>query len=242
MTTLLATERIKLLTTRSPWWSALAALALTTGFALVLALNSSKPAELEVSQTQFGYQFGLMVVLVMAALAVTTEYRFSTIRATFLAVPNRTSALLAKTAVVAVLSTLIGLACAFGSLGVTAVVLPEAPLGLSSAEDWRVVLGVPLVFAAASVIAMAVGILVRQSAGALSLLLAWSMLVEQLVTLIPNVGQDIRGWMPFAMAENFLFGPYEERPLGPWASYAYFAGVAVALLAAALVVARKRDA
>ena len=39
--------------------------------------------------------------MVMATLAVTTEYRFGTIRATFQAVPNRTRTLLAKTTVVA---------------------------------------------------------------------------------------------------------------------------------------------
>ncbi|MGW5051187.1 hypothetical protein [Actinokineospora sp. NPDC004072] len=242
MTTLIATERIKLLTTRSPWWSTLAALGLTIGFALVIALNANRPAEFEVSQTQFGYQFGLMVVLVMAALAVTTEYRFSTIRATFLAVPNRAAALLAKTAVVAALSAVIGLLAAFGSLGVSMLVLPDAPLALDTADKWRAVIGVPLVFGVAAVIAVAVGILLRQSAGAIAVLLIWSMLVENLVTLIPNVGSDIRDWMPFAMSEQFLLGPYQDKPLAPWPSLGYFAGVAAVLLITALAVARKRDA
>jgi ABC-2 type transport system permease protein len=242
MTTLIATERIKLLTTRSPWWSTVLALGLTTGFAVIFALNSSSPADVEVWHTQLGYQFGLMVVMVMAALAVTTEYRFSTIRATFLAVPNRTAALLAKTGVVAALALLIGLVAAFGSLAVGWTLIPDANLALNSADAWRMVLGVPLVFTAAAVISVAVGIMLRQSAGAIAVVLIWSMLVENLVSLIPQVGQDIRTWMPFAMTEQFLQGPMEGRPLGPWASFAYFAGVAVALLVAALVVAKKRDA
>jgi ABC-2 type transport system permease protein len=40
--------------------------------------------------------FGVMVLMIMAALAITSEYRFGTIRTTFQAVPNRASVLIAK--------------------------------------------------------------------------------------------------------------------------------------------------
>src|SRR5690625_4977373 len=108
---LLAVERIKLFSTRSPWWCMVVALALTVGFSALLA--SLYEGTMSITATQSGSQLGLMVVMVLAALSVTTEYRFGTIRSTFLAVPGRTPALLAKTAVVGILALLIGEVAAF---------------------------------------------------------------------------------------------------------------------------------
>ncbi|RLK60270.1 hypothetical protein [Actinokineospora cianjurensis] len=241
MTTLLATERIKLFTTRSPWWSAFLALGLTIGFAALVGLNHNG-GPLTVEHSQFGMQFGLMVVSVMAALAITTEYRFATIRATFQAVPKRTSVLVAKTAVVALLAAAIGEVAAFGSWVTTYAIDGGPEMAITTGADWRMVAGVGLVFAIAAVISVAVGTLVRQSAGAISVLLIWPLLVENLVQLIPGVGDDIHDWMPFTVAGRFLNGTGPDAPMGPWASLAYFAGVAAVLLVASLAVANKRDA
>ncbi|MGQ0839557.1 hypothetical protein [Actinokineospora sp.] len=253
--TLLAVERIKLFTTRSPWWCTAAALAITIGFAALIAGTASDLSTVNVASTQFGYGSGQVVVMVMAALAITTEYRFSTIRATFQAIPNRTAALLAKATVVTLLAAVIGAAASFGSWGISKLIKPQADLAISTAYEWRAVGGVALVFAITAVIAVSVGILVRHSAGAISLVLIYSQLVEGLVTLIPNVGAKIHKWLPFNMADRFLTGnpdptsrPLEFGPepsdvtLSPWAALAYFAGFALVLLITALVVANKRDA
>ncbi|HEU5473062.1 MAG TPA: ABC transporter permease [Actinophytocola sp.] len=252
--TLLAVERIKLLTTRSPLWCTLLAVGLTVGFAALIAgVDSESPVT--IASTQFGYNFGLVVVMVMAALAITTEYRFSTIRATFQAIPNRSAVLLAKATVVAVVSGLIGLVTAFGSVAISKLIVSEADLAINTAFEWRAVAGVSLIYAIAAVIAVAVGTLIRHSAGAISLLLIWVMLVESLVSLIPKIGDDIQEWMPFYVANKFLTGnpdltnrPLEEGPppssavLSPWWALAYFAGIAVVLLLVALFTANKRDA
>lgn len=240
--TLLAVERIKLFSTRSPWWCAVVALGLTVGFAALLAGYARGPVPL--SLTQGGYQLGLMVVMVLAALSVTTEYRFGTIRATFLAVPGRISALMAKTAVVGALALVIGLLAAFGSWAVAGLLAPESELALTGAEEWRQVAGVGLVYVLGAVLAIGVGVLLRQSAGAVTLLMLWPLLVESLVTLIPRIGGDLNQWMPFQMLDVFLGSPAAaaDAPLGPWASLAYFGAVAVGVLVLALAVVRRRDA
>jgi ABC-2 type transport system permease protein len=252
--TLLAVERIKLFTTRSPLWCTLAAIAVTVGFAaLVSGVDSETQPTIAV--TQFGVNFGLMVIMVMATLAITTEYRFGTIRATFQAIPNRTSTLLAKTTVVALFAGLVGEVVAFGSVAIAKLIRPSASLGIDSAFEWRTVAGVGLIYGLSAVIAIAVGLLIRHSAGAVSLLLIYTLLVESLVQLIPSVGDDIQKWMPFNVANGFLTGspdaanmPIGEGPppsttaLTPWWALAYFAGFAVVMLVIALVTANKRDA
>ena len=106
-----------------------------------------------------------------------------------------------------------------------------------------------LVYFITAIIAVAVGILVRQTAGAVAILLVYSLLVENLVEIIPRIGQHIHDWMPFTMAGNFLTAGGSglrnhgtPAPLGPWASLAYFAGIGAVLLIIALVTANRRDA
>lgn len=252
--TLLAVERMKLFTTRSPLWCTLAAIVAVVGFAaLITGVDNKNVAT--VASTQFGANFGLMIIMVMAALAITTEYRFGTIRATFQAIPNRTAALLAKTTVVAVFAGLIGEVVAFASVGIAKLIQPSADLSIHTAFDWRATAGLGLVYALAAVIAIAVGTLIRHSAGAGSLLLIYVLLVESLIALIPNVGDDIQKWMPFQMANMFLRGdpdltgrPINEGPppaaagLSPWWALLYFAGFAIVMLIIAITTANRRDA
>ncbi|WNV91342.1 ABC transporter permease [Umezawaea sp. Da 62-37] len=249
--TLLAVERIKLFSTRSPWWCMALATALTIGLAAVIAANTDDRFPLTVSVSQGFSNFGMVVIMVMAALAVTTEYRFGTIRATFLAVPGRVQALLAKTVVVALLAALVGEVVAFGAWGVGKLIKPDADMAIDSAAEWRGVAGTGLVFALAAVLAVAVGILVRQTAGAVAILLVYTMLAESLVGLIPTLGSKIQRWLPFQNATNFqnagnesflTEGDGADYPFGPWGSLAYFAAICVGLLVVALVVAKKRDA
>ena len=60
-------------------------------------------------------------------------------------------------------------------------------------------------------IALVVGVLIRHSAGALALLLVYTLALEKLVPLIPHVGEDTYKWMPFNVANRFLFGTGESN-------------------------------
>ncbi len=245
---LIAAERIKLASTRSPWWCAAFAVLSTVTLSMVAALATAKGnlAPVTVATTQMGYTLGMAVVMVMAALAVTTEYSVGTIRTTFLAMPHRGHALAAKTVVVAVLAFVIGLAVALGSWALGLLLLPDANLALTGAIEWRQVGGVALVYAVAAVIAVAVGTLTRHTAGAVAIVLVWTLMAEQLLVVIPGVGEAARPFLPFQAAKQFLSAgevPADAALLDrPWFALGYFALTAAALLAIAIEVTRRRDA
>ncbi|MCM3882412.1 ABC transporter permease [Frankia sp. R82] len=252
--TLLTVERIKLFSTRSPWWCMILATALTVGLTSLFAATTRTKdlADLTPDATQFAYNFGLVVMMVMSTLAVTTEYRFGTIRSTFLAVPTRTPALVAKAVVVASLSGIVGEITAVGSWGIARLIQPDAPLALNTAQEYRNVFGVGLVYLLASVFAMAVGLIVRQSAGAIVIELIYLFLLENLLPVIPRIGDSIQHWLPFTVGDNFIVagavrhsdGPpvIDNMPLGPWGSLLYFAAVCIGLFVIGTVLARRRDA
>lgn len=251
---LLDVERIKLFSTRAPWWCMVLAAALTVGFTVLLVANAGTTFPLAVSTTQFAYNFGLMVVMVMAALAITTEYRFGTIKSTFQAVPNRTAVLVSKTVVVALLAGVVGEIIAFACWGVARLMKPDADLAIRTASDWRNVAGVGLVYFGGAILALGVGMLIRQTAGAVSIILVWSLLAESLVGLIPTIGVKIQAWLPFNVAGHFVNGDEPatggvqgrgagiDFTMSPWVSLLYYLGIAVALLVIGIVVANKRDA
>lgn len=250
---LLTVERIKLFSTRSPLWCVLLAIGLSVGFTALFVAETGTVLELTVSTTQLAHNFGLMVIMVMATLAITTEYRFGTIKATFQAVPNRTAVLVAKTVVVAAVAGVVGEVVAFASWGLARLIKPAADLAITTADQWRNVAGVGLVFAVGAVLALGVGLLVRQTAAAVAAILVWSLLVESLIGLLPQIGVKVQAWLPFNVATHFLNGdqvivvggqsaariPYA---FGPWVSLLYFAGIAVAVLVVGIVSANLRDA
>jgi ABC-2 type transport system permease protein len=251
---LLAAERIKLFSTRSPWWTSGLAVVLVVGLtALVAGTWDIGNGPVPFGVAGFFATFGMVVVMVMATVAATSEYRFGTIRTTFQTVPARSAALLAKTAVVALAAGFVGLVAGFGAWGAAWLLGPPGGMAIATAAEWRSVAGTGLVWAIGAVIALAVGILVRQTAGAVAIVLVWVLLVENLIALVPRVGADVQRWVPFVNANHFLTagvddaggGPAASGPgmlFGPWGSLAYFAGIAVALLVLALVVADRRDA
>lgn len=249
--TLVNVERIKLFSTRSPYWCLVAIAAVALLFALLIALVDDGRAAFTALALQ-GVNLGMYVFMVLAALTVTTEYRFGTIRSTFLAAPNRTAVLVAKTVLVVVLGAVVGLLAALAAFYLTKALAKEPPIGgltLSSAADWREVAGHAALFAIAGVIAVAVGTLLRQTAGAVALLLLWPLIVENLFGLIPTVGEKIGPWLPFRSASTFVsptesVGGFSFNPSGPspLQGLLVFAATAVVLWVVAALVVNRRDA
>jgi len=250
---LLAVERIKLFSTRSPWWCIGLVAFISIGFAALIAALTDDLEFVTVGSTQVGYNLAFPVILVLAILGITTEYRFSTIRVSFMAVPNRTAVLMAKTTLVALVCGVLGEVTAFISYGVAKLIQPDAGLSIDTGAEWRYVTGIGLVYAIGAIIGISIGALVRQTAAAVSIVLVYSLLFESLIGLVPRVGDDIQKYLPFINANHYLtqgageaggegagFGL--DMPWGAWGALAYYVAIAVAFLVAATVIVERRDA
>jgi ABC-2 type transport system permease protein len=179
--TLLNVERIKLFSTRSPYWCLVAIVVAALGFATLFGLIDNGRAAISYLVMQ-GVGLGMSIFMVLAALSITTEYRFGTIRNTFLAAPRRPAVLAAKTLLIALLGAVVGVVVSIAAffLAKALATAPLVPLELSTGDDWRQVIGYGPLVAIAGVIAVSVGAIIRQSAGAVAILLLWPLLLESL--------------------------------------------------------------
>ncbi|QRP46142.1 hypothetical protein [Amycolatopsis sp. FDAARGOS 1241] len=244
----LRAERIKLFSTRAPWWCGALSVVAPIGFTALFFLLAGPEITANVGNTQLATGNGRTVALVLAVLAATSDASWGTLRLTFQAVPARVPALLAKGAVVFVVCAVLGLLAGVGSWGVATLVSPDADLSLHSGADWRVVLGQTVTFALTGLLGVGVGLLLRSTALALALVLVWTQLVEGLVLLIPNFGPAVYPWLPFFAAGQFAGGDFTRTALhvapafGPWGYLGYFGGICVALFVAGVISADRRDA
>ena len=229
-------ERIKLFTTRSPLWSAVAVAVLSLGLAAIQASTVYGPGPLEPAKAAMGVAiFGVPVLMILSALTVTNEYRSGMIRTTFTAIPSRTLVLIAKAIVAAAFSSFFAVVMVVASIVVARSVL-----------DWRLAGAIALYAALAAVLGVGVGALLRASTGAVALLLLWPLVAEPMLGNLPNISTKVGPYLPFANAFTFIdvqwLYPYYSMPWGQLGSIVYFAGVAAVVFVAALVIVNRRDA
>ncbi|MGW4326567.1 ABC transporter permease [Nocardia sp. NPDC004573] len=250
----LAAERIKLTSTRSPWWCSAIVIALALGMAALLAsvarasYGKDGAIDLTVSTAVAGISgFGVMVLMIMATLTVTSEYRFGIIRTTYQATPHRAKVIVTKAGLVGVYGAVLTIVLVFSAYAVAkAISGPDAgaALTLAGAEDWRQVYGIPIYAFLCVLLAIGVGVLVRQSAAAISLIVLWPLLIEGLLGAFGSFGRNVTPFLPFANANRFFSASVSAANWhwGPWGSLLYFTVFVAIVFGAALVVVNQRDA
>jgi ABC-type transport system involved in multi-copper enzyme maturation permease subunit len=207
----------------------------------------------------FGVFIGLLIMIVIAAMFITVEYRRGLIRATLAASPRR-GRLLAAKAVVIGLATFV-----LGSAAVAVAVIVGRQIAHDSgiyvlATGWpievQVILGTGAMLAVASVLALSIGTMLRRSVAAVA--------AAVVVIVLPYI-LGVSGVLPASASEWILrvtpaaafaieqsapqyqqvvghYGPPDYYPLGPWSGLAVLCVYAAVALGLAAWLLRRRDA
>jgi ABC-2 type transport system permease protein len=183
---LLASEWTKLRSVASTWWcTALYLLtALTLGWLAAASTDRASSAALAVSGALTGFGFAQLVLVVLGVLAGAGEFSTGMAVASFTAVPRRWRVLVAKTAVVALWSALLTAVAAAGC-GLAARTLTAVPGGVSLvAPDVLRQLVLQVVWGVlVAVLAVALGTLLRSSAGGIGLGMALVLVLPPVLSL-----------------------------------------------------------
>ncbi len=213
-----------------------------------------------VERTLVGAFAGLIVVIVLATLFITSEYRRGLIRTTLAASPRRGRVLAAKALVIGAVTFVAGLVAAVVAMPLAEHILRangNAIYPVSILIKARVIVGTAALLAVAAVLTLAVGTLLRRSAGAVTLVVAATVLPyivatasvlptvpsQWLLRLTPAAGFAVQQSLvryPQVSADYTPFNGY--YPLPPWAGFAVLCGYAGLAVALAVFALRRRDA
>jgi len=262
----LRSEWIKFRSLRSTWWTLGITVLVMVGFSLMFAAVVSSMESAGVSAEEagmgaadgvgvmvvtVGYTFAQLAVAVLGALTVTGEYSTGMIRSTLSAVPRRLPALAAKmivTGVVTAVSTVVAVGLSYL---VTYPILSgkDMTVDFSSAEDQRALIGVVLYLTTVALFSVAVGVLLRSSAGAIFTLVAVFFVLSMVLSIVLGVTgaewvQTLMNSLPASAGEQDVLGGGMSSPdaIGPWPGYAVLAAWTAALTVTAAVVLKRRDA
>jgi ABC-2 type transport system permease protein len=243
-------ERIKLSTTRSVLWTAAAVAVLSIGLAAAQGLTAHDAAPLPPEKAAMGAAvFGVPVLMILAAMTVTGEYRSGMIRTTLMATPNRSLVLVAKAIVAAVVCGVYAAVMTIAAAVVGRLMAPPlagSRLSFADPDTWRLVGATALFAVLAAVLGVGVAALLRHSAGAVALLLLWPLLVEPVLGNLPSIGSEVGPYLPFANVFRFIdvqwLYPAYAMPWGEVGSLLYFTTVVAVVYSAAIVVVNRRDA
>ncbi|AWS44121.1 ABC transporter permease subunit [Streptosporangium sp. 'caverna'] len=213
-----------------------------------------------VERTLTGALTGLILVIVVAVMSVTGEYRRGMIRTTLLAGPRRGRMLAAKALVIGVVTFVAALAATTVTVTAGKGILRSNGnyiLPVSSLTELRVVVGVAALFGVAAVLALALGAVFRRGVAAIvtaivvivvpSILATVSVLPESatrwLLRLTPAAGFAIQQSVPeYPQVTGHYVPQAGYYPLAPWAGLAVLCAYAALALTLAVVLLRRRDA
>jgi ABC-2 type transport system permease protein len=245
----LRSEWTKLRSVPSTMWTILAALVVGIGLsALISAVTAHAYADGKPDATRgwdptamstSGGGLAQLAIAVLGTMVITSEYATRAIRVSLTAVPHRGRMLAAKAVVVAAVSVLVGEFMVFVSFLIgQAIISGKAPTAsLSDHNVLRAVAGAGLYCGAIALLGLALGALLRSTAGAITTLVALLYVLPGLAQALPTgVRQPIEKFWPTQAGGQIVTVVPDPDALGPWAGF----GVMCLFVALVLAVANWR--
>jgi ABC-2 type transport system permease protein len=192
-----------------------------------------------------GVGLGQLAICVLGVLVITSEYSTGVIRASLLAVPRRLLVLAAKAVVFAILLLVVTEIVAFCSFFVGSAILhAHVQVSLGGSGVTRAVLGAGLYLIALGLLSLAIGTMIRHTAGAISTIIGVVFVLPILSGLLPGSwGAHINAYLP-EQAGTLITHTQEQSGdlLSPWQGFGVLCIWTVLALAVAAYLLERRDA
>jgi ABC-2 type transport system permease protein len=247
---LLASEWTKFRSVRSTYWSLLVAVATPIGTSALVAFafsnapaSAGPPPDPMLAQV-VSLEYAVIAVSVLGVLAFSAEYSTGLIRTTFTAAPRRRAVLAAKAAILGAVTLAAGELVAFVSFFEAQAILARQDQGVSLGRPGvaGAVLAAGLLLCVCALLGLALGSIIRHTAGGIAATIA-VIIVPSVLGLLPAPWSGRLGRFTLLDAARQVTALHPAANLfSPgWSLLVLLAWPAVGLAAAAILITR-RDA
>ena len=198
-----------------------------------------------------GLLVGQLVIVVLGALTITSEYSTGMIGTSLAVMPRRGTLFAAKGIVFGLVALVTGLVTSFLAFLTGQAILSGQQVGTSLGHPGvlRAVVGGGLFLAVTGLLSFGIGALLRHTAGAIAAGIGLMFVLTILTNFLPGPPSgwfgkaDIDKWIPFfAGARIWQHQLVGVNPFSPWVGFGVFAAYAAAAIAGGLVLFLRRDA
>jgi hypothetical protein len=252
---IVASEWTKFITLRSTLWSLGIGMLLTLAFPIIFAaVTGSHWAHMSPHERAdrhpldialAGVNVAQLAIAVLGVLVITAEYSTGMIRSTFLAVPRRLPVLWAKLGVYAVVAFVLTLPAVIVSFYTSQAILNRhhiLQISISAPGVLRTLVGAALYVLGVGVFALALGAIVRNTAGGIALFAGIFFVIPPLMNIFPTYWNNaISKWLPSEAGRQLFALHRDPTRFAQWPSGAIFLGYCVVATAIAAVLLVRRD-
>ena len=238
-------EWIKVSTIPVTWVLALSAVAFPLVIIVLTAIFSENPpdggelTELVTLPTVVS----AMLLAVVSSLSITNEFSHGTIRPTFAAMPDRMRPLLAKPIVQVTIAFVVTAAIVVAGW-IAGSALADGTQSLDDDGVKASLVGVVLLAVGLALLGYGLGLLIRNSAAAICLLLLWPLIAEGLVAGLLTVvgGEGLVKFLPYSAGINMVAVERPDNSFDRVTGGVYFFVWVAVILVLGIISARRRDA
>jgi len=249
----LRSEFTKIRSVRSTYWTLLTLVVVTVGIGALTCLGAvSRGADHGPNfdpafRSLVGLILGQLIIAVLGALTITSEYATGMIRTSLAVQPRRGTLFAAKAVVFAVVSLITGLLASFASFFIGQAILSSKHLNttLSQPHVLRAVIGGGLFLAVCGLLSFGLGAVLRHTAAAITASIGLLFVILILSNFLPQTWQvHVDKWIPFNAGSQIWSTVTDPSAhmFAAWTGFGVFAAYAAIAIAAGLILFRKRDA
>jgi ABC-2 type transport system permease protein len=251
----LLSEWTKLRSVRSTAWSLVVGFLLTIAFPVIFSFvtrshwGSMSPSDragrhpLDIALA--GVNVAQLAIAVLGVLLISAEYSTGSIRSTFTAVPKRLPVLWAKLLDYAVLTFVLMVPAVLVSFFASQAILEHIHrlhLSFTQAGVARSVIGGALYVVLVGIFALAIGAILRNTAGGIATFAAIFFVLPPLMNILPlSWNNAISQYLPSDAGRQLFALHHAAHTLTPLAGGLLFAGYCAAAIAIAAVLLVRRD-